>query len=98
MSEAEKVKCSTHGWQDESFVCQHIAASLNTGIPVGFHWPEESTATHPDAWCSSCEEARLQAGGDWTPETEEKLNIKLLCGACYEHAKSIWSSGRTVNQ
>lgn len=93
MSETGKIKCASHGWQAESFVCQHIAQSLHTGVPVGFHWPAGSTAPHPDAWCSSCEAARVEAGGDWTPEVEAKLDIKLLCGACYEHAKSIWSKG-----
>lgn len=94
MSESIKVKCAAHGWQEESFVCQHIVESLHTGVPVGFHWPEGSSALHPDAWCSSCEEARVEAGGDWTPDVEEKLSIRLVCGACYEHAKSIWSKGR----
>lgn len=90
---SDKVECATHGWQDESFVCQHIVASLHTGSPVGFHWPSASESLHPDAWCSACQAARVSAGGDWTPEVEELLNIKLLCGACYEHAKSIWSRG-----
>ncbi|MEK8034932.1 hypothetical protein AACH06_29300 [Ideonella sp. DXS29W] len=98
MSEVEKVKCETHGWQEESFVCQHIAGTLLSGVSVGFHWSAGSVAKHPDAWCSVCEEARVQAGGEWTSEVEEQLNIKLLCSACYEHAKSIWSNGRKVTQ
>jgi hypothetical protein len=93
MSESTKVKCATHGWQEESFVCQHIAQSLRTGVPVGFHWPAGATSPHPDAWCSSCEAARIAAGGEWTSEVEEELSIKVLCGACYERAKSIWSKG-----
>jgi hypothetical protein len=93
MTENHKVKCASHGWQDESFVCQHIIESLHTKVPVGFHWPAESTSLHPDAWCSGCEQARINAGGDWTPEVQEILNIKILCGSCYEHAKSIWSKG-----
>jgi hypothetical protein len=98
MSEDRKVKCSTHGWQSEAFVCQHIFESLHTGIPVGFHWPEGSDSLHPDAWCSDCESARLEAGGEWTEEVEAILGVKLLCGACYEHAKSIWANGRKATQ
>jgi hypothetical protein len=41
MSNNSKVQCETHGWQEESFVCQHIATSLQTGVPVGFHWPAD---------------------------------------------------------
>jgi len=93
------VNCAAHGWQEESLVCQHIAQSLLTGIRVGFHWPESSTKAHPDVWCSACEKARLAAGGDWTPEVvEAQLQIKVLCGSCYERAKSIWSVGYAATQ
>lgn len=98
MSESAKVNCSSHGWQEESFVCQHIVQSLSTGYPTGFHWPAGSTQRFPDAWCSSCEAAREAAGGEWTPEVEKKLNIQLLCGACYERAKGIWSNRSRESQ
>lgn len=98
MSESGKVECQTHGWQDEAFVCQHIADSLHTGVPVGFHWPEGATELHPDAWCSACESARIEAGGEWTEEVVQQLDIKLLCGACYDHAKAIWSNGGKITQ
>jgi hypothetical protein len=92
MTTDEQVFCETHGFQQESFVCQHIVESLHTGTPVGFHWSSESDSLHPDAWCSGCETARVAAGGDWTPEVEEVLDIQLLCAACYERAKDIWGS------
>jgi hypothetical protein len=94
MSNELKIQCATHGWQEEAFVCQHIAESLQTGVPVGFHWPPDSTNSHPDAWCDACEQSRIDAGGDWTLEAEKLLNIKLLCGACYDFAKSIWKNGQ----
>ena len=95
---ATKVKCDVHGEQYEFFVCQHIAESLHTGKAVGFHWPASSNAVHPDAWCTACDEARTAASGDWTPTLEAQLNIQILCGACYEQAKGIWSSGSKVKQ
>ena len=98
MSDSHKIECSVHGLQEETFVCQHIAESLRTGVPVGFYWSAEQAGSRPDAWCSSCEKARLEAGGDWTPEVEAKLGVKLLCGACYDFAKSIWSKGRKITQ
>lgn len=99
MSDADgKIRCSTHGLQDETFVCEHIINSTRTGVPVGFHWPAESDQPRPDAWCSACDEARIAAGGDWTDEVYKILNIKLLCGACYDYAKCIWEAGRKVVQ
>jgi hypothetical protein len=96
VSDSQKVECNIHGWQDETFVCQHIAQSLQTGIPVGFHWPAGDADERPDAWCSSCEQARIDAGGEWTPEVEQKLGVKLLCGSCYDYARSIWANGRKI--
>jgi len=98
VSDPQKINCHVHGWQEQTLVCQHIAQSLHTGIPVGFHWSSESTKAHPDAWCSACEKARVEGGGDWTPEVEQKLGVKLLCGTCYDYAKSIWSNGHKITQ
>src|ERR1700742_5104249 len=98
MSDPQKIVCDLHGLQEQAFVCQHIAQSLHTGVPVGFHWSAQQTGLHPDAWCSSCEKARVDAGGKWTSEVERTLGVKLLCGACYDYAKSIWSTGRKTIQ
>ena len=93
MSEVRQIKCGVHGWKAESVVCKHIVESLHTGQSVGFNWPAEATEPHPDAWCSSCEEARAAGSGEWTPEIEAMLDIQLFCGACYERAKEIWRKG-----
>ena len=99
MESARKVECSVHGWQLESFVCRHIVESLHTGQPVGFHWASDSASAHPDAWCSACEAARLEAGGEWTDSLiDDVLGVKLLCDACYERAKGIWVNGQKVDQ
>lgn len=52
----------------------------------------------PDAWCSECEHTRVEAGGDWTPEVGQKLRVKLLCGAYYDYAKTIWFNGGKITQ
>ena len=92
---SDKVKCKTHGEQEAAYVCQHIVQSMHTGIPVGFHWPE-SDQRRPDAWCSTCEVARAQGSGEWTEELVKLLDVKILCGACYDHAKDIWLRGRKL--
>lgn len=92
MTDSRKITCSIHGVQEETFVCQHIVESLRTGIPVGFSWAADDDEVRPNAWCAACEKARVEAGGEWTPEVEKKLGVKLLCGACYDRAKLIWMS------
>jgi hypothetical protein len=79
-------------------VCEHIVNSMHTGVPVGFHWPGDSTQRRPDAWCTGCDKARVTAGGEWTEEVMKNVNAKVLCGACYDHAKAIWEAGRKVTQ
>ncbi len=83
------VHCQLHGSQDETFVCQHIAASLHTRTPVGFHWPETATELRPDAWCTECHRHLESAGWEWTPEAEAFAHISILCGACYDHAREL---------
>jgi hypothetical protein len=95
---SDKVKCKTHGVQDATYVCQHILESMHAGTPVGFHWPETSESARPDAWCHACEEARRQGNGEWTEELMEFVNIRLLCGACYDYAKDIAFRGHKLNQ
>ena len=96
MSESSQINCGQHGLQDTTFVCRHIADSLLTGTAVGFHWPRESEGDpRPDAWCSTCERMRIDGGGDWTEEMERHLDIKILCGGCYDRAKDIWRAYRS---
>jgi hypothetical protein len=97
-SEVRQIRCSTHGLQEETLVCHHIIESMHTGVPVGFYWPAESNQRRPDAWCTACEQARVAAGGEWTDEVMKVVNAKVLCGACYDYAKSIWERGRKVTQ
>ena len=91
-----KVRCDSHGMQDETFVCQHIFESLRSRVPVGFIAAADPDTARPDAWCSACEKARIEAGGEWTEEVNALLNIRLLCGVCYDYAKEISASGESA--
>jgi hypothetical protein len=55
---------------------------------VGFFWttfdPENA---RPDAWCTACEARVNETDGEWVGEAEAHLQPKILCGACYDHAK-----------
>ena len=93
-ADASQVDCAIHGPQDETFVCQHIVASLYDRVAVGFHWSVESSATRPDAWCSTCEKARAAGDGEWTEELLALARVSVLCGRCYDAAKAVWLSAR----
>ena len=83
------VECQTHGEQEETFVCLHLARSLSTGETVGFFWSGELRG---DAWCSACEDVRIREGGsagDWNERSEKFANIKLLCGVCYDRLREL---------
>jgi hypothetical protein len=84
------VDCRLHGRQAETFVCRHIVDSLYTREAVGFHWPASATESRPDAWCSECNRARVDGGGEWTDEIMSFVGVQLLCGACYDVAKGLW--------
>ena len=84
------INCEAHGPQSETMVCQHIAESLHTRIPVGFHWSREDTSPWPDAWCTKCNEILMRhPDGEWTEEALKHASIKVLCSGCYEEAATI---------
>jgi hypothetical protein len=91
------VECTTHGAQPEAFLCKHLMGTLDTGTAIGFHWSSASTSETPDAWCNTCEEARVKAGGEWTEEAMETVGVKLICATCYRRAKRIWLDARTAD-
>jgi hypothetical protein len=83
------IQCHVHGEQQETFVCQHLAESLETGEKVGFFWSGEPRG---DAWCSECEVVRVRQGGasgDWNERSEKALGITILCGACYDRVREL---------
>lgn len=86
----EYVECPVHGKQHATYVCQHIVQSLRDGVPRGFWSAEgEPGELRPDSWCDACEEKLNSTGGEWNDESEQFAGVTLLCGACYDRAKSM---------
>ncbi|WP_215408428.1 hypothetical protein [Vibrio gigantis] len=83
------IKCCVHGEQQETFVCQHIIQTLEDGKARGFWWANDPENERPDAWCTECEHMVQITNGEWTEESEAFAKVSLLCGACYDKAKSI---------
>jgi len=86
---SDTIQCPVHGEQQETFVCQHLVTSLDTGKQVGFFWSGEPRG---DAWCSECEAARIREGGisgGWNERSEKFLGVKILCGACYDRVRVL---------
>ena len=77
--------CERHGDMQEAFVCEHLLYGNRLGFFIGL----ESTNNNPrpDAWCSKCELIRLEHDG-WNDESEKLINVKLVCGGCYDEIKA----------
>lgn len=88
MSE-QVVQCASHGPQEATFVCCHLAASLDSNQAVGFFWSPSDESSRGDAWCSECETVRVRCGGDWNDESEAFAKIQLLCGGCWDRLKAL---------
>jgi hypothetical protein len=88
------VRCATHGEQQKTRVCQHIVTGLKSKARVGFFWTtEDPENARPDAWCAECEDRVRLTDGDWIGEAEEHLKPQVLCGACYDLAKTFHMGG-----
>ena len=84
----EMVECERHGPQPATFVCRHLIDGLRTGAAVGFHVADDPGNPRPDAWRSECEARVLSTGGEWTDESEAFAGVTLLCGECYDLART----------
>lgn len=80
-----------HGGNRMAIACRHIVRSIEseTGRPVGFHWAPSDRKRFPDAWCTACDKALTDAGGEWTPKIVKRSGLRLLCPCCYEFAKAM---------
>lgn len=86
----ETVDCDEHGPQPATFVCRHVVASLRGGGRVGFWTSNNPDTPRPDAWCDACEAVSNRHGGwDEESEAEADVGVTLLCGACYDRARSL---------
>ena len=83
------VECASHGEQEATFVCSHLAASLGARESVGFYWSPNEGSDRGDAWYARCEDVRIRCGGDWNDESEAFANIQLLCGGCWDRLKEL---------
>ena len=90
----QTIECATHGTQQETFVCQHVARGLLEKVRVGFWWTQHDPGNaRPDAWCTECNERVRTMGGEWVGVAEEHLEAKLMCGECYDVAKAFHMGG-----
>jgi len=88
------VICKTHGEAAETFVCQHVSKGLRDRHRVGFFWSTcDPDNPFPDAWCYECEQRVKATQGDWIGEALEHLLPRILCGYCYEVAKTLHMGG-----
>jgi hypothetical protein len=89
------VTCSHHGRQGIGLVCTHIAQAADRGEQVWFFWGDVTDTARPDAWCLKCEQAlrRLPAGA-FSDAWFAACDFKVLCSACWDHAKRVLYDGR----
>jgi hypothetical protein len=96
VSSEKLINCDSHGPQQETFVCAHILDGSRAEKRAGFFYVPDPDNPRPDAWCAECNDRFQRGGGDWEilPESEQP-KIAILCGACYDEAKSFHMSDGT---
>lgn len=94
MASFPTIVCCTHGEQQRTFVCQHVVTGLREKIRVGFFWTiEDPDNPRPDAYCMECENRVRLTNGEWIGEAEKHLQPQVLCGVCYDTAKTFHMGG-----
>lgn len=75
------IHCHNHGECQETFVCSHLTEG-SAGLGFNCDEPTEEDP-FPDAFCDDCE-LILEAHQGWTEESEQLIEIRLLCSGCYK--------------
>ena len=81
---ANTIHCHVHGECTEAFVCSHLTEG-SAGLGFNREEPSEEKP-FPDAWCDDCD-LIFQAHEGWTDESQELVEIRVLCSGCYERAR-----------
>ncbi len=74
-----KLTCSTHGTQNQTFVCRHIIEGLTQGEPRGFYWGKEDGVF--EAICDDCNELSEAAFNAQGVDIIESLCFGCFCDA-----------------
>jgi hypothetical protein len=80
----QTVHCDKHGDRRQAFVCNHLVHGTRQGF---FTASGDATNPYPDAWCSNCQQIRLAHGGEWNAQSEALIDVRLVCGGCYDEIK-----------
>ena len=78
------VHCDRHGDNREAFTCKHLLFNSGLGFVSDAAEPDNP---YPDAWCSECEQVRIENGGEFSDDYARSV-IKLVCGDCYNEIKA----------
>ena len=77
----DTIHCHDHGECERAFVCSHLTEKT---AGLGFNCAESSEDDpFPDAWCDDCD-VICQAHGGWNDESEDLIEVRVLCSGCYE--------------
>ena len=82
------VQCAEHGVQGRAIACQHTIASLYDEVPRGLYWTTTEEGD-TNAYCSACEQYRVNAGGDWPDDCNDILKVQVLCMECFTRLKRL---------
>ena len=83
-TDANQIKCSTHGAGYRTYVCEHL---ISNPVQQWFSDNVSEEKRWPDAWCAACDRV-FQEQGQWNDQNESKIKIQLLCHQCYESLRS----------
>ncbi len=77
-----RIRCGTHGEQDETFVCVHIVESLKDGEARGFVWNVSDGVF--EALCETCNDL---SEAEFAARQHEI--VARLCFGCFQDAAAL---------
>ena len=85
-----EIQCGVHGQAQAAYICQHLLATLEDGVPRGAFWCRDEDGCI-NGYCAECSAGLNAAGGEWTEDVTAKLRVKinLICENCFRRIAAI---------
>lgn len=80
---ADRIPCPIHGTGEATYVCVHVAQSLQDNVPRGFHWHVDESQNF-QAFCTACDAMDAEA---WAKVVASVS--RAVCIQCFQRAAAL---------
>lgn len=79
----DRITCAAHGPGEATYVCVHVAQSLQDNVPRGFHWHIDENQNF-QAFCTACDAMDEKAWAQVVASVS-----RAVCIQCFQQVAAL---------